>query len=55
MTAIRTSHPPCEAFEKLWEADFAIDYAIASIEQAGFAAIDAIAGRVKAEQVKGAR
>jgi hypothetical protein len=36
-----------------WEADFAIDYAIASIEQAGFAAIDAIAGRVKAEQVKG--
>ena len=34
------------------EADFAIDYAIASIEQAGFAAIDAIAGRVKAEQVK---
>ena len=38
-----------------WEADFAIDYAIASIEQAGFAAIDAIAGRVKAEQVKGAR
>ena len=37
------------------EADFAIDYAIASIEQAGFAAIDAIAGRVKAEQVKGAR
>ena len=38
-----------------WEADFAIDYAIASIEQAGFAAIDAIAGRVKAEQVKGGR
>ena len=34
------------------EADFAIDYAIASIEQAGFAAIDAIAGRVNAEQVK---
>jgi hypothetical protein len=38
-----------------WEADFAIDYAIASIEQAGFTAIDAIAGSVKAEQVKGAR
>jgi hypothetical protein len=37
------------------EADFAIDYAIASVEQAGFAAIDAIAGRAKVEQVRRAR
>ena len=51
-----SSPAPEKHAERLeWEADFAIDYAIASIEQAGFAAIDAIAGRVKAEQVKGAR
>jgi hypothetical protein len=38
-----------------WEADFAIDYAIASVEQAGLAAIDAIAGRVEAEEARAGR
>jgi hypothetical protein len=37
-----------------WEAGFAIDYAIASIEQAGFAVLDAIEARAAAEQVKAA-
>jgi hypothetical protein len=35
-----------------WEAGFAIDYAVASIEQAELAVLDAIAGRVDAEQAK---
>ena len=34
------------------EAGFAIDYAIASVEQARLAVLDAIAGRVEAEQAK---
>jgi hypothetical protein len=50
---VRSAESHAERLER--EADFAIDYAIASVEQAGFAAIDAIAGRVKAEQVRGAR
>jgi len=33
-----------------WEAGFAIDYAVASIEQARLAVLDAIAGRVEAEE-----
>ena len=33
-----------------WEAGFAIDYAIASVEQAGLAVLNAIDGRVQAEQ-----
>ena len=37
-----------------WEAGFAIDYAIASIEQAGFAVLDAIEARKSAEQAKAA-
>jgi len=32
-----------------WEAGFAIDYAIGSIEQAKLAVLDAIVGRVEAE------
>jgi hypothetical protein len=32
-----------------WEAGFAIDYAIASVEQAGMAVLDAIDGRAQAE------
>jgi len=32
-----------------WEAGFAIDYAIASVEQANLAVLDAIDGRVQAE------
>jgi len=35
-----------------WEAGFAIDYAVASIEQAKPAVLDAIAGRVEAEEVR---
>jgi len=35
-----------------WEAGFAIDYAIASIEQAKFAVLDAIEARLGAEQAK---
>jgi hypothetical protein len=36
-----------------WEAGFAIDYAIASVEQANLAVLDAIDGRVQAELTKG--
>jgi hypothetical protein len=35
-----------------WEAGFAIDYAVASIEQARLAVLDAIAGRVQAEEIR---
>jgi hypothetical protein len=35
-----------------WEADFAIDYAIASVEQAKLAILDAIESRLEAEQAK---
>jgi hypothetical protein len=35
-----------------WEAGFAIDYAIASVEQAKLAVLDAIDGRLEAEQTK---
>src|SRR6516165_3859467 len=35
-----------------WEAGFAIDYAIASVEQANLAVLDAIDGRVEAELAK---
>jgi hypothetical protein len=37
-----------------WEAGFAIDYAIASIEQAKYAVLDAIEARLAAEQAKAA-
>jgi hypothetical protein len=50
---VKSAEHDAERLER--EADFAIDYAIASVEQAGLAAIDAIAGRVNADQVKGAR
>jgi len=35
-----------------WEAGFAIDYAIASVEQANLAVLDAIDGRVEVELVR---
>ncbi len=35
-----------------WEAGVAIDYAVASIEQARLAVLDAIAGRVEAEEAR---
>jgi hypothetical protein len=39
--------------EKLeWQAEFAIDYAVASVEQAKLAILDAIAGRVDANQAR---
>lgn len=37
-----------------WDASFAIDYAIASIEQAKFAVLDAMEARIAAEQAKAA-
>jgi hypothetical protein len=40
------------ADEMEWEAGFAIDYAIASIEQAKLAVLDALDSRVQAEQAK---
>ncbi len=42
------------ANELEYEAGFAIDYAIASIEQAEWAVLDAVAARAKAQQVKAA-
>ena len=35
-----------------WEAGFAIDYAIASVEQAKLAVLDAVDGRLAAEEAK---
>jgi hypothetical protein len=35
-----------------WEASFAINYAVAAIEEAKSAALDAIVGRVEAEKAK---
>ena len=35
-----------------WEAGFAIDYALASIDQAELAVLDAIAGRVEADDAR---
>jgi predicted transcriptional regulator len=35
-----------------WEAAFAIDYAIASVEQARLAVLDAVDGRLAAEEAK---
>jgi hypothetical protein len=40
------------ADEMEWEAGFAIDYAIASVEQAKLAVLDAIDSRAEAEQAK---
>jgi hypothetical protein len=40
------------AEELEWEAGVAIDYAIASVEQARLAILDAIVGRVEAERAK---
>jgi hypothetical protein len=41
-----------KADELEWEANVAIDYAIASVEQAEWAALDAVAARVQAQQAK---
>jgi hypothetical protein len=35
-----------------WEAGFAIDYAIASVEQAEWAVLDAVAARAQAREVR---
>ncbi len=47
---VRRTENTAERLE--WEAGFAIDYAIASVEQANLAVLDAIAGRVEAEEVR---
>src|SRR5262245_13728800 len=41
-----------QADELEWEAGVAIDYAIASVEQAKFAILDALDGRLAAEEAK---
>jgi hypothetical protein len=43
-------HAENRAERKEWEAGFAIDYAIASVEQAKLAVLDAIDSRAEAEQ-----
>jgi hypothetical protein len=45
-------HAESHADRLEWEAGFAIDYAIASIEQASLAVLNAIDGRAQAEQAK---
>jgi hypothetical protein len=35
-----------------WEASFAVDYAIAAIEEAKSAVLDALVGRIEAEEAK---
>jgi hypothetical protein len=47
---VKTSEDHADEME--WEAGFAIDYAIASVEQAKLAVLDALDSRVQAEQVK---
>ena len=47
-----TSSGPHAAPTLEWEAGFAIDYAIASVEQANLAVLDAIDSRVEAELVR---
>jgi hypothetical protein len=60
MTALRANvaeakheHDVKRAERLEWEAGFAIDYAIASVEQANLAVLDAIDGRAQAELAKG--
>ena len=50
---VRRAEHTAERLE--WEAGFAIDYAIASVEQARLAILDAIVGDVEAEQARTAR
>jgi len=45
-------HAESHAERLEWEAGVAVDYAIASIEQAKLAVLDAVAGRVAAEKAK---
>ena len=45
-------HAESRADRLEWEAGFAIDYAIASVEQAKLAVLDAIDGRFAAEEAK---
>jgi hypothetical protein len=47
---VRRSENRAEELE--WEAGVAIDYAIASVEQAKFAILDALDGRLEAEEAK---
>ena len=45
-------HAESRAERLEWEASVTIDYAIASVEQAKLAVLDAVAGRVEAEKAK---
>jgi hypothetical protein len=49
---IDTDHAENAAERLEWEARIAIDYAIASVEQAKYAVLDAIVGRVEAETAR---
>jgi hypothetical protein len=53
LRTIETATPSESHAERLeWEAGVAIDYAIASVEQAKLAVLDAISSRVQAEKMK---
>jgi hypothetical protein len=45
-------HAQSRAEELEWEAGFAIDYAIASVEQAKLAVLDAVDSRLAAEEAR---
>ncbi len=45
-------HAEGHAERLAWEAGVAIDYAIASVEQAKLAVLDAVSSRVEAEKAK---
>ena len=44
-------HAESHAERLEWEASFAVDYAVAAIEEAKSAVLDAIVGRIEAEEV----
>jgi hypothetical protein len=52
---LEVNHLLIRADESEWDAGFAIDYAVAAIEQAKFAVLDAIEARLKAEDAQHAQ
>jgi hypothetical protein len=52
ITHAKYEHDVKRADRLEWEAGFAIDYAIASVEQAKLAVLDAVDGRLSAEETK---
>ena len=45
-------HAESEADDLEWDASLAIDFAIASVDQARMAVLDAVAGRIRAEEAR---